>query len=481
VLSSHDALSSLSFLPPSYFLIPTGRGIIYPVILDVEKLSSLVPTSHCSAPFFLRRSSARAHDIAINKFAAILQVKSARKRKQWIEAVADLYAFHPTASMWDWKATMPLIFKCALLPQGSEFRHHHIDTFSQFNSSSVSTTSALYQKEILEKLLLPKAKEAIAASDTFTLRRIVDVAVELLGALDRRGCTPCPALECLIVSILWRLGFSNEVTAMLVSRASTTCMDQKSRHSGIILLQNQRVVDLGVSILVEMLVALTTEVELGINGSVPVRTLSSEREFVPCWKLWSTSLHYSHVRSYYDYATVSRLKHNLLRECKVMLSSRCSQPSGLIKHLLSQGRVLDAMSICSALSSSTFDAVGDPNFSLAKREITGEIFFRAAICKSYELGNPIERRRFFHKLDLFLSVWDPNCISTSFRKEIKRQTSFDADDIRKYHSRIEAASRNIQRRPSSQSLLMTSKSHAEDGFIGGETIQQTLSIETTRS
>lgn len=273
--------------------------MVSPLSLDIHKLSAMVPPGHISAPFFLRRSSPEAHGIALSKFASILNLKSGRQRRVWIEAVASIYQMDAGAVVWDWKATVPLIFKCGLLPPGSELRYHAIDSGGAFRleaeSNAPNKSSLLHQKEILEYVLLPTANESIQSSDASTLGRVLAISVGLFGALERRDCPPCPALECFIVALLWRLGREQELMAMLESRASARSYNRgpPRRQSsppvvGDFYSRNQTVVDTGTMTLTKMMVAISKEVAFGASSHMNVRG-SDGKFFSLCQRLYYLS------------------------------------------------------------------------------------------------------------------------------------------------------------------------------------------------
>jgi hypothetical protein len=284
--------------------------MVAPLSLDIHKLSAMVPPDHVSAPFFLGRSSPKAHGIALSKFASSLNIESGRQRRVWIEAIASIYCRDAGAVIWDWKATAPLIFKCGMLPPGSELRYHAIDTGGSFRleaeSNAPNKSSLLHQKEILEDVLLPTANESIQSSDASTLSRVLAIAVGLFGALERRDCPPCPALECFIVALLWRLGRDQELMAMLESRASAG--RQSSRPCvGDFYNRNRTLVDHGTMILAKMIVAITNEVTFGASSRMHIRR--SDGKFISlcpkCQKLylsWRDCMLYSYsTHPFYPY------------------------------------------------------------------------------------------------------------------------------------------------------------------------------------
>ena len=247
---------------PAQLLDPAGRGLLYAVDLDITVLSSMMQTSYCPIPFILRRSKPEAHDIALTKFSSILKMASSSRRREWVASVAFVYAKYPNSLRKDWISCMHLIFKCALLPPGSEFRHHSIDMGCLVwpEQSRFRACQTLDQRDLLQGVLLPEAHQAVASSSGSRLSLVLDVALVLLGELDGRECPPCPALECLIVSILWRLGCFQEIDTVLGSRSIQSEVLKEFFR------QNQLVTSAGTNVFISTLLALSTEVEFGEIG-----------------------------------------------------------------------------------------------------------------------------------------------------------------------------------------------------------------------
>ena len=240
--------------------------MLYPVNLDIVELSEMMQSSCCPIPFILRRSLSEAHKLALNKFASILAMPARSQRWHWVNSVADVYAKRHNSLRKDWITCMPLIFKSALLPPGSEFRYHSIDKDCVCPESLMSMQRSSYQtltqREILESVLLPEAQAAVASSNPNRLQLVLDIALTVLGALDARDSSPCPALECLIVSILWRVGYFQEIEAFLASRSSHRASPNQSPVDEFFL-QNHRVVSISTNTLISTLLALSTEVRFG--------------------------------------------------------------------------------------------------------------------------------------------------------------------------------------------------------------------------
>lgn len=263
-------------------LDPSGRGSVFPLALDIEKLATTLPSSTALPPFFLRRVSPRSHEIALSKLDDILRIGSARQRRQSIESVIRFYAIEESSLAVDWRSTMPLIYHCAFLPLGAELRHHHADIDATVSSHDARITracasSSLSQKEILEVLLLPTAKKALtSACCESDFHLVLGIAIGLLGALDRQDCPPCPALECFIFALLWRLGCAQEIGAFLQSRGLPLSNGDRRKHHRQEEMSKcaqvpPAVVNSGTLVLVNMMIAITQEVDFGCDNSRKIR------------------------------------------------------------------------------------------------------------------------------------------------------------------------------------------------------------------
>lgn len=196
-----------------------------------------------------------------------------------MDFVAQMYATHATTKgiTWDWGASLGLMYQCALLPPDAAFCHHSIDNVvlgiaarksPPPKHNKQSRASLLYQTEILSDILLPNASEAIQRSGKGAIERIpqvLDFAIGLLGSLDRHGCLSCPALECLVASILWHLGYETELLQFLESRCFVFPSRMGKRKDSII---PSNVMDVATVMLTRLLLALSEEVQFGILQQV---------------------------------------------------------------------------------------------------------------------------------------------------------------------------------------------------------------------
>jgi hypothetical protein len=202
-----------------------------------------------------------------------------------MEAVVAAYAF-PQVCRWDERASVSLMFKCALLPAGREF---HIDTFESSDPFRhrqdgvfLLRPPVLTQTEILERALLPLARHALASTDKRLLVAVADVAQDLFSAFAMQSNRPCPALECLLIALLWRLGKCQDVLAMVRASAfadQKSSIDPDNHETNVRLhaypIQRERP-RLGVDALAEMIMAIITTVQAGCGTNASIESMGTD-------------------------------------------------------------------------------------------------------------------------------------------------------------------------------------------------------------
>uniref|UniRef100_A0A6U6GXF8 Uncharacterized protein n=1 Tax=Odontella aurita TaxID=265563 RepID=A0A6U6GXF8_9STRA len=271
-----------SFLSPCFLLNPQGRGNLHQMRLNLPVLLKAMPPSKAALPLLLRREStpALAHtialrhlnDIVINDFYNDTEEEST-ELKMWIDSIASCYALNErVATAWDLEACHPLIFKAALLKANSSSESnevmHNADLFSICSRIPQRCASILTQSELLEGLLIPRATVAISAKDMHMLRYMLDLAILLFGSFEEREILPCPAFECLIVALSWRLGDFVEVNSMLSSKqVRRTAQNRKLEQISTIEIDGEQTVtrvqeeafNSGLDLFAEMLLMLSKE------------------------------------------------------------------------------------------------------------------------------------------------------------------------------------------------------------------------------
>jgi hypothetical protein len=208
-------------------LDPQGRGVLFYLKLNIASIADAFPVNICSVSMLLRRRTlpSLSRSLAMDHFDEILDsiqqnandVDSISVRRLWLDAVADLYSTSKKCQMWDYRTSSSFVFQCALLPASAAFLSGY--TPSDYKALSadppIAYQSIITQTEMCEQIFLPRAKIALSSKDTEQLDFITETLLEYLGALDRHYVSPCPALQCLLVALLWRLGYGREVLSML--------------------------------------------------------------------------------------------------------------------------------------------------------------------------------------------------------------------------------------------------------------------------
>ena len=99
-----------------------------------------------------------------------------------------------------------------------------------------------------------------------------------------------------------------------------------------------------------------------------------------------------------------RLQRLVQREATRILISRSSVTKATIDYLLWQGRIIDAMNICSTTTTTTITSGVSDRYSYPVHDMA-DSFLRAALVKAQEETDPVEICRLFYTLHSFLSSW----------------------------------------------------------------------------
>jgi len=364
-----------------------GKDVIYPLILNLQKVRTNWPQQKCIIPFLLRRiGTESAHTLALQELVELLHPQNGRLlRQEWLDAVADVYQENRVVWHLDCIKSCELLAASALLPS----EPHHVNVVKGREQASISLLGlsqwnrVLSQSSILEIALLPAAKQAVDMRNEQHLRNILDFAVDLTGALSRHDIAPVPALRCLLAALLWRLGHSKELMALLKSSASQPVAIYEP-NSGF-----------AEGSFAEMVLAIVSETNL-------------------------------------DCGTSNELKQPLPQQpqdstrAEIFLLLVSSMPrQRAAQHLLASGRLLDAISVCTKIVNFDLDDRNDGDElsdsrslpSSMNRIIRGADFFRVALeCSKIPCHDLSTRCRLFFHLYNFLLLWDPDCLKVQSRE-----------------------------------------------------------------
>eukprot|EP00978_Attheya_sp_CCMP212_P000008 scaffold19_cov55-Attheya_sp.AAC.1 len=410
----------LSFLPPFYMLDPQGRGVIFYLKLNIASIADAFPVNTCSVSMLLRRRTlpSLSRSLAMDHFDEILDsiqqnandVDSISVRMLWLDAVADIYSANKQCQMWDYRTSSSFVFQCALLPSSAAFLSgYNPSDYKQLSADPpIAYQSIITQTEMCEQIFLPRAKIALSSTDTEQLEFITETLIEYLGALDRHYVSPCPALQCLLVALLWRLGFGREVLSMLRAERFQRTIDaederRESKSDGnskgedaSLLSPMEESMRSGRAMFAEMVIVIVNTVTLGIG--------------VDQNKMNILVNHKGSVRD----SIITRALDILIATSSYHIAA---------KLLLSWGRVLDAISVCSKAALKT---IYDKPPSRQHPYLTGpssdrlgtsaQDFFKATVQCAHSYADVGDRCRLFQHLFTFLKLWEPACFSLESRQ-----------------------------------------------------------------
>jgi hypothetical protein len=493
----------------------TQKGTILPLSLDLERLApSVSKPRRCNFSLLLRRKQQQSgtttttgRQIAMSHFSAIGALAQPEQRLQWIDHVAEAYSkcqrpmtgIHHhhrrtlTPLSWDMQATMGILFQCALLGEGGEFvilgddyAEESIRRVSK-PPSPLETNSChhpiLFQKDLLEHLFLPKVTRALktktAADNRHVVRRIAELAMSYIGALERHGCSACPAMECFTFALLWRLGDAQTLMALIKSRAWTRkCLRSNATRSSV------QTPFMGTQCHAVLLMVVVQHVPFGSLSTDTVIARNNQ----PGTRLGSLASRLSHETqaSYKPLLnspdTVATLRNRTLQLSLTMISSPTDYrlPSSLISMLLTHDRLSEAVRVGSTL----VDSVDDMNQTTraaviyARRHNNGQDFLEVVRRRWTRDINATksDRCRLLQSIHSFLSQWDPQCIrGLSASTHVVLHTETGKDDLDGTTS-IPAWRRRLSRRPSFVPTMYTGSKKA-GGHISSP-FPKTIALDT---
>ena len=270
--SSH---SSHSLLSPNYLLDPSKRGRVYTLELDLKSILSKVSLSRCIVPFLLNREKykAIARSIALEQLVTSIETKnlSALKSSSWCECIAEANAKKDRSALGDMESCFPIIFRATLLPKNRYSYNERLSSLllqPKTNTTSLSN-EILTQTYIVEKILLPQAEQALEQHDLSKFEFVCTVSYLLMEALSMENVEVSPALEVLVVSMLWRLGRKEKVLAMLRCRRKQFALKYKNLQTfsdrRLQLFDNLTIHEKRDLIFAEIIVVLSNEMKIGIG------------------------------------------------------------------------------------------------------------------------------------------------------------------------------------------------------------------------
>lgn len=238
---------------------------------------SKLPLTTCITPFLLNRKYTPdlARSIILERLTTFIETQDivSLKKSLLLESIAEAYSMNDRFAFWDMDACLPLLFRSGLLPPNyGPLSKSILNQDSRLPSTSLSNPSddkpIITQTEILEKVLLPQAEESLLKSDLSRFEFIGMISCSLMENLTSEYVEVCPALETLVIAMLWRLGHAEKVLAILRSRRNSFGAKYKSSRFGNNELMKREIMNIEKkrkAKFSEMMVIISIELHLGIG------------------------------------------------------------------------------------------------------------------------------------------------------------------------------------------------------------------------
>lgn len=387
MLYSNDANGNTLLSP--FLLDSKDQGSLYEIILSQEAIVNSCRTSEDIIPFLLRRSQnvPLSHELALQLINNAINEKRAMSRlsllRLWFGHIAQKYhRLGVDVSSWDYDACLTLMADSALLSI------HNTHQFPIENDEELCG-AVLTQTEMLRHLFLPRCKKAAQESNMDDLSLMLDVSLLYMNSLERCGVLPVPALECLIVAMLWKLERGEDAVALLKGRHKR----MKDVGTTINASSGNGKVDAVQEAFAEMLLAVVK------NEKLPPEDESNASAII-----------------------VTELAIDLF--CKIGSFQVGS------KHLLRMGRVTDAITLSSKINRVRGGKI-NPRF-IAARGSTGSDFFKAAVQSAERMQSIGDRCRLFFNVHSFISDYDPDSLKMTMIESDESSAELQSDLARKY-------------------------------------------------
>ena len=356
-----------SFLPPSSFLDSSGRGRFYNTFLNLHLIAKSVPPAAAFVSFLLRRRGEYERvgmELAIEVITRVFNDKS-NDSSSLLPTFINVLSVHRDGNevdSWDSAASLPLVHQAALLPCNEA-----TSPMSTDHGSANGALSFLSQSVVLDKILVPQARKAIAQSDVAQLNRLCEFSLLYIQSLEQRKLLRTPALECYACALLWRLSNGEEIVRMLSARHQWQ-QEHKFRYPS-----SKEEDAFGEEALAEMLIAIVTNPNCKYGGK--------------------------------DGDRLSKLV--IAYAIDLLNNIRSFQVAG--KHLLVLGRCGDAVAVTQKAISHKSRAQHQQKIVPIKGAVAFD-FFCAAINEAQALESVGDRCRLLFNVHSFISDYDPDCM-----------------------------------------------------------------------
>ena len=226
-LQVHD----LSFLPPHYCLDTSGNGSLYKVRVSLRTLLDSIRPTACLVPLLLRREATSMESVREhirNRFLARIRKGDMTSLEDWLKIIVDQYKDIDVALELDRRQDEE---SAALLARSTLLESSQIDDHGAAQLKTKETTRrALTQTELLNSTLIPASMVAINEGDDDRLRFMSSLTNLYLVELERNRLSPCPALRCLVVALLWRTGQDAVLRSILSAKQARMTISKRKKQ-----------------------------------------------------------------------------------------------------------------------------------------------------------------------------------------------------------------------------------------------------------
>lgn len=373
-------IHDLSFLPPHYCLDTSGNGSLYKVRLSMRILLDSIPPTACVVPLLLRREAASLKSVRVhimNRFMALIREDDMTSLKNWLEILVDQYKDIDVALDFDKRQDEE---SAVLLSKSTLLELNQIDDQKLIAAqlrTPETTRRVLTQTELLHLILIPASMAAVKEGHNERLRFMSSLTNHYLVLLERKRLSPCPALRCLVITLLWRTGQDAALRSIL--SALTTRLTIGKRKKQLSLSDDSCPESVESELARSLFLVATSD------------PFSDKAIFTACRESIQEQLITYSISS-------------LLGNGSTLAAARC---------LLLAGRLNEAISLCTKAKLKTKGAKGE---TCCMEGLRSKDFVLAAFAHARELPSVSDRcKAFYHLYQFVRYTWD----ATSFELETR--------------------------------------------------------------
>lgn len=394
-------IHDLSFLPPHYCLDTSGNGSLYKVRLSMRILLDSIPPTACVVPLLLRREAASLKSVRVhimNRFMALIREGDMTSLKNWLEILVDQYKDIDVALDFDKRQDEE---SAVLLSKSTLLELNQIDDQKLIAAqlrTPETTRRVLTQTELLHLILIPASMAAVKEGHNERLRFMSSLTNHYLVLLERKRLSPCPALRCLVITLLWRTGQDAALRSILSALTTRLTIGKRKKQLS---LSDDSCPESVESELARSLFLVATSDPFSDKGEGPSRACPNI-----CMHQLNTSTQaiFTTCRESIQEQLITYSISSLLGNGSTLAAARC---------LLLAGRLNEAISLCTKAKLKTKGAKGE---TCCIEGLRSKDFVLAAFAHARELPSVSDRcKAFYHLYQFVRYTWDP----TSFELETR--------------------------------------------------------------